>query len=294
MKVKKKWILMIVLLFLISCTPKSAQIPEQKLVQEQPQQEQLKQEQPKKEIKPYELTPTSLGFEECIKCHSTLFKELKEKGGKHQRDCTFCHKQFHVYSPKRQNWEEIMPKCQTCHGLKHGEKFSECLQCHADPHAIKEKMKVTAEFAKQCSQCHEKFGEEMAKYKSKHTQLGCAACHKEKHGYIPDCFACHKPHTANQTYKDCLVCHKPHSPLNIPPFAASTPNEVCGACHQKPLEKINTAGGKHKDVGCVKCHSAHKYIPDCKNCHKEVHSAQLHKKHPKCSECHVDVHAIKG
>jgi predicted CXXCH cytochrome family protein len=242
----------------------------------------------------YEITPKPLNFEECIRCHYPHFTMLKEKGGKHQRECTFCHTTFHAYNPKKQNWDEIMPKCQNCHGLKHGEKFPICLTCHKNPHMIKEKIKVTEEFSPLCGQCHSRINDEINQNQSKHTSLGCAFCHSNEHGYKPQCFDCHKGHIEGQTYKDCLSCHKPHSPLKIPAFAANTPQEICASCHAKPYEKLNIAGGKHKSVGCVKCHTAHKFIPDCRTCHGQPHNEALHKKYPKCTECHVDVHAIKS
>ena len=65
-----------------------------------------------------------LSPEECGRCHSYQYKWLKEKGGKHQMDCTTCHEQFHAYNPKLQNWDAIMPKCQGCHELPHGQDFA--------------------------------------------------------------------------------------------------------------------------------------------------------------------------
>jgi predicted CXXCH cytochrome family protein len=185
-----------------------------------------------------------------------------------------------------------MPKCTNCHGLKHGEKYSKCMECHSNPHAIKMEIKVTEAFAKECVNCHGSVQKEITQYKSKHVELGCISCHKEKHGYKPVCQECHSPHTEKQTYKDCLTCHKPHSPTNIPEFAKNTPNDVCGSCHTKPFESLANSNAKHKDLVCVYCHSKHKYIPNCRNCHGEPHSAGIHKKFPDCLKCHLDAHHL--
>ena len=103
-----------------------------------------------------EITPMSPA--ECGRCHSSVYNLIKNEGGKHQIECVKCHTKYHAYSPVKQNWDQIMPKCQECHGLFHGEKFPVCAQCHAEPHAPKKQITASAELAKACGDCHAKVG----------------------------------------------------------------------------------------------------------------------------------------
>jgi len=247
---------------------------------------------PPKKTEVYKEKITPLTAVECGRCHSYHFNIIKKSGGKHQLECTFCHKKFHAYNPIKKNWKELMPKCETCHLLFHGNKFSDCIKCHYNPHAPKLPMKITAEFTKICGDCHPKEMDETVKYHSKHTDIGCTYCHAKTHGCIPSCLDCHKPHIAGQTVEECFKCHAPHSPLNIPPFAKDTSNKVCSACHTTEFGKISTTKSKHGKVACVQCHPKHKYIPVCTECHPQPHSKAMLKKFPNCLQCHMDVHNL--
>lgn len=249
---------------------------------------------PKEEVKPanpYDMEIKPLTPAECARCHSSVFNLIKKEGGKHKIDCVQCHTKYHAYNPVKQNWDEIMPKCKTCHGLIHGEKFASCAACHSNPHAPKTQMAMSAEFSKVCGDCHAKVGQELQKNPSKHTKVQCAQCHHQKHGYIPSCMECHKPHSAEQTVKDCLTCHPVHTPLVIK-YPETTSNNVCGGCHSAVFNKIKATTSKHGQVACAKCHSKHKYIPKCEECHGKPHGEVVLKKFPNCLQCHVDVHDL--
>jgi hypothetical protein len=151
---------------------------------------------------PYEAELIPLTPADCGRCHASVFNAIKTDGGKHKIDCTKCHTKFHAYNPAKQNWNDIMPKCQTCHGLIHGDKFAACATCHTNPHAPKTQMTMSAEMSKVCGDCHTKVAQELQSNPSKHTKVDCSACHHNKHGYIPSCMECHKPHSAKQTVKD--------------------------------------------------------------------------------------------
>jgi len=248
-------------------------------------------QQEAKPISPYALEVKPLGPAECGRCHSSVYNQIKNEGGKHQIECIQCHVKYHAYNPKKQNWEEIMPKCQICHGLIHGDKFADCMSCHSNPHAPKTQMIMAPEMAKVCADCHGKVAQEVQKNPSKHAKVNCSTCHHQKHGYIPSCMECHTPHTPNQAVKECLACHPVHSPLNIA-YAQTTANSVCGACHSAVYLKLEESSGKHRMVACAQCHSKHKYIPGCEECHGKPHGEGLLKKFPKCSQCHVDVHDL--
>lgn len=247
--------------------------------------------EPVKPKSPYEMDIKPLTPEECARCHYSVFSEIKNEGGKHKIDCVQCHTVFHAYNPKKQNWDQIMPKCQTCHGNYHGEKFPVCGDCHSNPHAPKTQMAMTPEFAKACGDCHAKVSQELRANPSKHTKVQCAQCHSKKHGYIPACMQCHKPHTQGQKNEECLVCHPAHNPLKIE-YPETTKNDVCSGCHAEVYQKISTTPSKHGQVACAKCHTKHRYIPKCEECHGKPHGEVVLKKFPNCLQCHVDVHDL--
>jgi hypothetical protein len=298
MKNKKKLIVIVGSLFLligaiIACaTQPIASTPTKPEVQLAQKTEAQATPQPEaKPVSPYAIEIAPLTLADCGRCHFSIFELIKNEGGKHKIDCVQCHTKYHAYNPIRQNWQEIMPKCQTCHGLIHGEKFSTCLACHSNPHAPKTQMAMTSEFAKVCGDCHSNVAQELQMNLSKHTQVACSLCHHQKHGYIPSCMECHKPHTAEQTVKECLSCHPVHMPLKIS-YTDSVKNEVCGACHGQVYNKIKATASKHGQVACAKCHSKHKYIPKCEECHGKPHGDVVLKKFPNCLQCHVDVHDL--
>lgn len=284
-------ILMLVLIALFSCAS-------QQVAPEKPQEVKVAQAEqpappPPKEVKPkspYEMDVKPLSPDECGRCHYGIFSQIKNEGGKHKIDCTQCHTKFHAYNPVKQNWAEIMPKCETCHGKYHGEKFLACMQCHA-PHAPKTQIAVNAETAKMCADCHGTAAQSLQQSPSKHTKVACATCHHSKHGLIPSCMTCHKPHTSGQTDKDCLACHPAHTPLVIA-YPKETPNNVCGACHGAIYKKLEASSGKHKMVPCAQCHAKHRLIPKCQECHGQPHGEVVLKKFPDCLACHVDVHDL--
>jgi hypothetical protein len=298
MKNKKKLIVFIGSLFLligaiIACATQPiasvTQKPEAQFAQKTEAQVTPKPEA--KPVSPYAVEVTPLTPADCGRCHSTVFNLIKKEGGKHQIECVQCHTKYHVYSPVKQNWKEIMPKCQDCHGLIHGEKYATCSTCHTNPHAPKTQMTMSAEMAKVCSDCHAKVAQELLQNLSKHTKVDCSMCHHEKHGYIPSCTECHKPHIEGLTVKECLACHPVHSPLKIS-YADTVKNDVCGACHAQVYQKIKTTVSRHGPVACAKCHSKHKYIPKCEECHGKPHGEVVLKKFPNCLQCHVDVHDL--
>lgn len=298
MKTRKKvivlsGILMLVLIAVFSCASQQV-APEKPQAQTQVAQA-TEPAPPPKEVKPkspYEADIKPLTPDECARCHYSVFSQIKNEGGKHKIDCTQCHTKYHAYNPGKQNWAEIMPKCETCHGKYHGDKFVACMQCHA-PHAPKTEIAVNAETAKTCGDCHGKVAQTLQQSPSKHTKVACATCHHSKHGLIPSCMSCHKPHASGQTDKDCLACHPAHTPLVIA-YPKDTKNSVCGGCHGAVQKKLEASTGKHRQVLCAQCHTKHRYIPKCAECHAQPHAEGLLKKFPNCSQCHVDVHDLGG
>jgi hypothetical protein len=289
--------LFLLLLFTAACASESVAPVTAEPAPEVAQKQVEKQEavapkpEPPKPATPYSEEIKPLSTSECGRCHLAIYKTIKDEGGKHKFDCTKCHTTYHGYNPVKQNWNAIMPKCRTCHGLIHGDKFATCSTCHTNPHAPKTRMAMSPEFAKLCAACHTKESQVLQQNPSKHTQVACALCHHDKHGYIPSCMECHKPHSAGQTVKDCLACHPAHEPLKIT-YPDTTKNEVCAACHAQEYNKISHTKSRHGQVACAKCHTRHKYIPKCQECHGQPHGEVVLKKFPNCLQCHIDVHDL--
>ena len=141
---------------------------------------------------------------ECAQCHYPVFETIKNAGGRHQIDCVRCHREYHVYNPRKQNYDEIMPDCAWCHqsasgGAFHGDhpNLTPCLNCHSDPHKPLTIPMSKAETS--CAFCHAKVNQELQSYPSKHTiQVACIDCHADKHGYIPECNMCHESHSPGE------------------------------------------------------------------------------------------------
>ncbi len=250
-----------------------------------------------KEKSPYEAEIKPLTTAECAQCHFSVFETIRNDGGKHQIDCVRCHTQYHVYSPRKQNFDEIMPKCAACHvsasgGPFHGDAddLTPCLVCHADPH---KPLTIPMPAEATCGQCHIKQGDEIKNYPSKHTtDVACTDCHAEKHGYIPECSACHESHSpaVELTVQDCMGCHPVHKPTQMS-YAKDTASAICAGCHGDVAGLLQKNLTKHTDVACADCHPAHKEIPLCSRCHGEPHP-KMKIDVTQCGECHGIAHDL--
>lgn len=239
----------------------------------------------------YEVTPTPLQPADCGQCHVGQFANLKDSGGKHRFSCQECHEVFHAYSPRKNNYDELMPLCASCHGEQHGPKQTDCLGCHQNPHAP---LRVPAmeRLGASCADCHAGPKQELTQFPSMHTEQDCQSCHHEKHGYIPNCLECHEGHYESQSLKDCKSCHqRVHAPLKIK-LPANSALQTCSACHDEVYGKWQNTPSKHGQVSCVRCHEAHGSIPDCIDCHGEPHNKKQLEMFPNCLTCHIDVHDL--
>lgn len=245
----------------------------------------------KANVKP--LTPV-----ECGQCHLSIFETVKAQGEKHQIDCVRCHTVFHAYSPRKQNYDQIMPKCSSCHlsasgGPFHGENknLTPCLNCHADPH--KPLVIPSEEIQTSCCLCHSKEGNEIKNYPSRHTtEVACADCHADRHGYIPECSACHESHSpqVELATAQCMTCHPVHKPTQIS-YSVDTPSTICAGCHDDVMDMLQKKVTKHTAVACADCHPAHKEIPLCSRCHGEPHP-KMSIDTSKCGNCHGIAHDL--
>ncbi len=250
-----------------------------------------------KEAKIYDVDVGKLTTKDCLRCHISQYTRIVEKGGKHQGVvCTDCHREFHAYNPRKENYKDIMPKCFWCHDDPHGSErvVLRCLNCHKDPHQPLGSIPDPAQLEQNCQICHGDIAALLQGSPSKHTQQECSSCHSEKHGRIPECSACHKNHSPKVEMKtaDCLACHPVHTPLKIT-YPQTQSKELCGGCHEKPYQDLAERVTKHSALTCAKCHSEHGKLPECQDCHGEaVHDVRIHQRFKACGECHGIAHKL--
>ncbi len=236
----------------------------------------------KEEITP--LTPV-----QCGQCHISIYNTIKERGTKHQIDCSECHERFHIYYPGKIEYDQILPHCSDCHKEPHGKDFAGCMDCHVNAHAPAKIMGGEI-LEKSCGSCHAKVGKEIKARPSKHTEMACSDCHAE-HALIPVCGDCHEPHTPEMTNPDCLACHPVHTPLLIA-YPADTPQATCRICHQQVYGDLKESNTKHTLLTCAKCHPEHRAIMECESCHGKPHNPAIHKSFEKCQDCHGIAHSL--
>lgn len=244
-------------------------------------------------VKPelYAVEPKPLTPDQCAQCHTSVFSGLASVGGKHRFDCQQCHKAIHSYNPRKGNWDEIMPKCSSCHTDIHGAANKDCATCHSNPHTPNN-VAFSQRLTSTCGTCHVAQQEEVTKFPSKHTKVACAMCHKTKHGFKPSCFMCHKPHFRDQPEETCTKCHPVHKPKQVT-YPVTEPAQTCGSCHTAVFEKWKRTPSRHAKVNCATCHKdKHGYVPQCTECHKTPHPKSFLDRFPKCLGCHLDVHDL--
>jgi hypothetical protein len=229
---------------------------------------------------------------QCGQCHVSHYNNLKSNGGRHRFACQECHKSFHAYNPTKgvATYQELMPKCDSCHALPHGKAAPDCSNCHNDPHAIKKPV-MGSRLAGACGDCHAGPKAELVQNPSKHTKVACDRCHTS-HGFKPNCNMCHKPHYPEQGFDTCTKCHAVHKPTLVT-YGADTENTTCAACHGEVAGKLKKSPSKHAAVSCVTCHqNKHKAVPQCTECHEAPHAKVFLERYPDCLACHLDPHNL--
>ncbi len=240
----------------------------------------------------YSQTINPLTTIECARCHESVFYTIRDNGGKHRQECRLCHTTFHTYRPGS-DWQQAVPKCETCHGVIHGDNFTACLDCHGDPHAPISGLVNMASLSKSCATCHSAQAGEVKQYPSAHTELLCNECHHSRHGYIPNCTECHaEPHTTFIDNSSCSSCHPAHRPTEIH-YPNDTPSAACNGCHEATVKQLASTSKKHSKLQCAYCHNeTHGNIPDCQKCHELPHSKTMLDLFDGCLDCHGDPHAL--
>ena len=136
----------------------------------------------------------------CLTCHQQQGKEVKDHPSAHTDvACSECH-----------TAHRKVPECMVCHE-KHTEdmEFKTCLSCHP-VHMPLEITYVRETPSRYCTACHEEAGSLLQSNTTKHHDLSCAYCHRDKHKTIPPCVACHgQPHPDSMLKKfpECGDCH---------------------------------------------------------------------------------------
>lgn len=229
--------------------------------------------------------------EECGKCHPRYYYLIKTEGGRHKMDCRKCHVQFHIYRPGKISYEDVLPKCSTCHDYVHGKDLAQCTECHSQVHSpLNIPAQRSLEFG--CSTCHPKVDKEIKTFTTRHTELYCISCHHTKHGYIPVCMECHQPHSEDMVQADCLTCHNPHKALQVV-YPENMPSETCAICHRNAFEMLRKSGTKHAAFNCTKCHpDKHRTIKRCQQCHDMPHGTFIMQKFRVCGRCHGVAHSL--
>jgi len=228
-----------------------------------------------------------LGVADCGKCHDVQTAQIEANGAKHKTaiDCLGCHEGHKPKSPKN------IPECSNCHsGAPHYE-VKNCLGCH-NPH---QPLQVTLSGQQKeiCLTCHAEPGKQLAANPSKHATVACNFCHADKHGNIPACVDCHKPHSATMTQADCKLCHQAHKPLELK-YAPTTASTMCASCHGDVMAQLSASKAKHSQIACSTCHpDKHKAMMKCTDCHGLPHGA-MHEKFPTCGQCHNIAHDLNN
>lgn len=138
--------------------------------------------------------------EPCLTCHQQQGDEVKKYKSAHTDvACNECH------TVHRQ-----IPDCMECHE-KHTPdmEFEACISCHPVhmPTQVAYAQDVSSGY---CGGCHEQAYHELEKNTTKHHDLACAYCHRDKHKVVPPCYACHgspHPKAILDKYPNCGQCH---------------------------------------------------------------------------------------
>jgi hypothetical protein len=136
-----------------------------------------------------------------------------------------------------------------------------------------------------CVKCHAGPPADIASAGAKHKTITCFDCHASHRpaskDNIPKCGDCHsgKPHFE---LKGCLGCHKnPHTPLKIE--FGNKVTDPCLTCHNQQIAQLKENRSKHTELFCSTCHTVHRVVPPCVQCHKP-HSTEMVQ--ADCKKCH--------
>ena len=178
----------------------------------------------------------------------------------------FAFLMYNVLLPGHLDANLEMQHCGGCHSEESTIRMHDyadpmeraCVECHPNTATG---LSVHAEMVpSECGRCHE-FGD-------KPTYAECDLCHSEHY---------HVEAGIDAGDQDCITCHLEHSILT---------DRECAKCHREEYDILKASGDKHSDRpdSCYTCHTEHKYIPTCLDCHEEIlHGDAIQSN---CTECH--------
>ncbi|MDX2494764.1 MAG: hypothetical protein QNK27_07360 [Desulfuromusa sp.] len=149
--------------------------------------------------------------------------------------------------------------------------------------------------ADDCEKCHAFQLRMITQDGGKHaTEIGCLDCHPQHppNGKINKnpCILCHEGQAHFQV-GDCQHCHtNPHKPLVSLRDSLKPERSTCLSCHAAIGQQMAVAPSRHSKLFCNRCHSRHKEIPSCLDCHEPHRSGQIGED---CSKCHPAHQTLK-
>ncbi|MBL1214095.1 MAG: cytochrome C [Ignavibacteriae bacterium] len=211
---------------------------------------------------------------------------------------------------------EGISNCTKCHELGEAVLNSKCLDCHTEIDELIMQNRgyhaLSSVKNKQCFDCHSehhgrnfeivRFDEKNFEHdltgfylRGKHSKIQCRDCHKSEFilnekiknsaefiGLVSDCVLCHTDVHENTLSPSCENCHG---------FDSFKP--ASNFSHDKSNFKLT---GKHKNLECIKCHTADQdkklnltkftgiKFSQCSDCHTDIHKNKFGQN---CSSCHV-------
>jgi hypothetical protein len=144
-------------------------------------------------------------YQDCVKCHAGSAMAIRSKGGQHNRvGCGDCHV---GHPPEVKKPYKPCTECHKPHSQDMGEKA--CNLCHK-AHIATEVTYAYDVPSRYCNACHQQAADVLASSQSKHSDIACALCHRDRHKSSSTCQYCHGG------------THPQHVMKNI---------DICGACH---------------------------------------------------------------
>jgi hypothetical protein len=256
-------------------------------------------------------------FSDCKSCHQSPHKSLMNQG-----NCSLCHSSVgwaevsnklfdHDLTRYKLTGKHKEIKCEQCHPPAIEQDFksrfhrdhNNCTDCHSDEH----KGVFQQSYKNDCSTCHltdgfkpstyslEKHASTRFPLNGAHTAVPCNNCHRKIESESP---------VFRFQNISCESCHKD---IHSGAFISIMKEKSCGNCHittgwkNASFDHSITAfplTGRHKNVGCAKCHKdsdtisgkvIFKKIPsDCESCHTDLHVGQFSESgKTNCFNCHT-------
>lgn len=139
-----------------------------------------------------------------------------------------------------------------------------------------------------CGKCHSEKVRALTAAGGPHaTEVGCLDCHPHHPPRSGTAFrACNECHQSRPHYEidGCRHCHTdPHQPLVSLRDPLKPMRRECLSCHPEVGRQMNENPSRHGELYCTRCHSRHKEVSTCLDCH-EPHLAN--QTNPDCGTCH--------